>query len=148
MKYWTYLTQDQVCPNWKDILLVGEVLPWLFHYGWYCKKNKTKNKQTNYAIWYFCLCRSPRNKLTTNLQGSECDGDFIFLWKLFRFTKKFLPILTLQRFFWNIFIQPPVWCFQLIFIIQYAVRKNIFACLFSVHNAIRLHVMNKATFIN
>ena len=25
-----YLRQDQVCPNWKDILLVGEVLPWLY----------------------------------------------------------------------------------------------------------------------
>ena len=28
--------------------------------------------------------------------------------------------------------------FSIILIIQYAVRKNIFACLFSVHNAIRL----------
>ena len=30
--------------------------------------------------------------------------------------------------------QLPVWCFQLIFIIQYAVRKNIFGCLFSVYD--------------
>ena len=46
-------------------------------------------------------------------------------------------------FFFYIFTQTPVWCFQLIFIIQYAVRKNIFACLFSVHNTKSLHVMNK-----
>ena len=30
-----------------------------------------------------------------NLQGSKCDKDFIFLRKLFRLTKKFLPILIL-----------------------------------------------------
>ena len=32
---------------------------------------------------------------------------------------------------------------QQIFIIQYAVRKNIFACLFSVHIQLSFHVMNK-----
>ena len=41
---------------------------------------------------------------------------------------------SLVGFFWYIFTQPPVWCFQLVFIIQYAVRKNIFTCLFSVYN--------------
>ena len=59
---------------------------------------------------------------------------FYFYENLFCFTKKVLPILILQAFF-DIFLpQPPVWCFQLIFIIQCAVFKNIFACLFSAHN--------------
>ena len=49
-----------------------------------------------------------------------------------------LHILTLRGFFKIFLPQPLVWCFQLILIIQYAVLKNIFACLFSVHNTIRL----------
>ena len=72
----------------------------------------------------------------------KCDGDFIFSWKLFSFYEKVSSHLDLARFFWNIFPQPPVWYFQLIFIIHYTVRKNIFARLFSTHNTKSLHVMN------
>ena len=51
---------------------------------------------------------------------------FLYFYEnFFRFTKKFLPILTLQGFFKIFLPQPRVWCFQLIFIIQYAVRKII-----------------------
>ena len=71
-----------------------------------------------------------------------------FYENFFRFTKKFLLLLTLQRFFLNIFTPASAVvkifkCFQLIFIIEYAVRKNIFARLFSVHNTTSLHVVNK-----
>ena len=40
-----------------------------------------------------------------------------------------------------------VWCFKLIFIIQYAVPKNIFACLFSVHNTRSLSSHEQVSFI-
>ena len=57
--------------------------------------------------------------------------------------KTFLPILTLQGFFKCFHPQLLVCCVQLIFIIQYPISKNIFACQLSVQNTITLHVMNK-----
>ena len=49
-----YLRQDQVCPNWKYILLAGKVLPWLSPL-WLVQQ------KINYAIWYFCFYASPGN---------------------------------------------------------------------------------------
>ena len=46
----TYLGQDQVWFDWKDILLVEEVLTWHLRYGQYFKKK--------YVIWYFCFYRN------------------------------------------------------------------------------------------
>ena len=76
--------------------------------------------------------------LQDNFQGCKCDGDCIVLWKHFSFYEKVPSSLDLVGFFEICLPQPPVWCFQLIFIIQYAVCKNIFACLFSVHNTVSL----------
>ena len=45
----TYLRQDQVLPNWKDILLVAKVCSWLSPLWLVLEKN--------FAIWYFFLCR-------------------------------------------------------------------------------------------
>ena len=46
--------------------------------------------------------------LRGNLQGSKCDGDCIFLWELFLFYEKFLPLpLTLWVFFRKIFTPTP-----------------------------------------
>ena len=50
------------------------------HSGQYCKKK--------YAVWYFCLCRSPSNKFLRQIAR-----------QFFRFTKKFFPLLTLYAFF-------------------------------------------------
>ena len=60
--------------------------------------------------------------------------DILYFYEtFFHFTKKFFWS-WLWIVFFEIYLPPPaVWCFQLIFIIQYAVRKDIFACLFSVH---------------
>ena len=79
----TYLRQDQVLPNWKDILLVAKVCSWLSPLWLVLEKN-------------FAICISffvgPGN-LRGNLQGSKCDGDCIFLRGLFPFYEKVPPIL-------------------------------------------------------
>ena len=102
----------------------------------------TAKKTMQFGIFVFAEVQETNWR--GNLQGSKCDGDFIFLWKLFSFYEKFTSHFDLIGVFFEILLpQPPVWYFQLIFIIQYAVRKNIFACLFSVNNTKNLHVMNK-----
>ena len=74
-----------------------------------------------------------------NKQGSKCDGDFIFLWKLFSFYEKVPSYFDLVGFFLKYFY-PNLRCdvFNWSSVFNYAVRKNIFACLFSVHNTRRL----------
>ena len=59
---------------------------------------------------------------------------FLVLWKPFLFYEKVTSHLDFVGFFWNILTPTSGVMFSLIFIIQCAVFKNIFACLLSAHN--------------
>ena len=77
-----------------------------------------------------------------NLQGSKCNGDFMFSWKLFSFYERVAFHLDLVGVFLKYVTPTFVVMFSTDLHYSYAVRKTIFACLFSVHNTVSLHVMN------
>ena len=54
----------------------------------------------------FVLVEAREINLRDNVEGSKCNGDFYE--DIFRFTKKFLPFLTLHVFFEIFLPQPPV----------------------------------------
>ena len=55
----------------------------------------------NYAVWYCCLCSSLRKKQIDESVSKVANVmKFLYFYEnFFRFTKKFLPIFTLQGFF-------------------------------------------------
>ena len=82
-----YLRQDQACPNWKDILLVGEVSMVV------STMVGTTKKTMQFGIFVFV--EAEETNWRGNLQDSKCDGDCIFWWNFFCFTKKFLFLYIL-----------------------------------------------------
>ena len=70
-----YLRQDQVRPNCKDLLLVGEVLPWLSLLWLLLQKSM--------QLAIFVFVEAQEIILRGNLQSSKRDGDCIFLIRTF-----------------------------------------------------------------
>ena len=79
MKYiWhIFKTRSKVYPNWKDILLVGEVPSWLSPMVGTAKKS--------IQVGIFLFVEVQERNWQGNLQGSKCDGYFVFLWNIFSF---------------------------------------------------------------
>ena len=61
----------------------------------------TAKKTMQFGIFVFAEVQETNWR--GNLQGSKCDGDFIFLWKLFSFYEKVPSHLDIVAVFWNIF---------------------------------------------
>ena len=78
-----YVQKDHIRLNWKDILLVVEVLPCCLHDDWYCKRN--------YIVWYFGLSRNPGNEFARQFTGQQVWYIVYLYDNLFCFKKKFLP---------------------------------------------------------
>ena len=105
-----FLRRNQVHLDWKDILLLVEVPPWVSPLCLVPEKR---------TIWHLGLSRSPGNKF---LRFFESKYKYcIFLYGL-HFTKKFLLLLTIQGFFSKFTALQPLqqkWYFLLIFISWY-----------------------------
>ena len=76
------------------------------------KQKKTKQNKTTMQFGIFVFVEVQETNWEVNLQGSKCDGDFIFLWKLLRkclfpsgpcrlFFKYFYPSLQCDVFKWS-----------------------------------------------
>ena len=87
-----YLQKNHVCLNWKDILLVLEVL----HDDWYCKRN--------YTFWHFGLSRNPGNELVGQFKRQQMWYIAYLYESFFCFKKKFLPPLDPVFVFFEAFL--------------------------------------------
>ena len=80
-----------------------------------------------------------------NLQGSKCDEDFMFLWKLFSFYENVPSRLDLVGgFFFNFFhpiLQCDVWNWSSLFNMQYVKIFSLVCSVFIIQKV--YHVINK-----
>ena len=90
-----HLQKDYVHLNWKDILLVVEVLPWL--------SPRWLVLQKNHTVWHFGLSRNPGNEFARQFTKQHMWYIAYLYENYFCFKKKFLPPLDPVFFFRNIF---------------------------------------------